>query len=293
MGPYIPQDMKGGITMTLKEAITLFSYHQRSNLKARTVRSYQPLLKRFQAEFGERSFDSIGSDEIFQFLEMLTGERTKSTRRLRYAQLKAFFNFLIDKCNLNMKNPCDAPLLSKAFKTPKQVSRRILDREIVEEMIYNTQTPRDRLILELQARCGLRIGEALKIKVSDVVDRRLILKEPKSGKESEVAFMPEQIAKRLRDYIQQEDLTPGDRIFPICYSTARTLIKNLGGRLKVVLTPHDLRRYSATYASRSGVPLEIVSKVILRHQDLKTTQAYLGRVTESEAIRWMDVLHGK
>jgi hypothetical protein len=47
--------MKGGITMTLKEAITLFSYHQRSNLKARTVRSYQPLLKRFQAEFGERS----------------------------------------------------------------------------------------------------------------------------------------------------------------------------------------------------------------------------------------------
>jgi len=62
--------------MTLKEAITLSSYHQRSNLKARTVRSYQPLLKRFQAEFGERSFDSIGSDEIFQFLEMLTGNVT-------------------------------------------------------------------------------------------------------------------------------------------------------------------------------------------------------------------------
>ena len=96
-----------------------------------------------------------------------------------------------------MKNPCDAPLLSKAFKTPKQVARRILDREIVEELIYNTQTLRDRLILELQARCGLRIGEALKIKVSDVMDRKLVLNEPKSGKELEVAFMPEQIAKRL------------------------------------------------------------------------------------------------
>ena len=48
---------------------------------------------------------------------------------------------------------------------------------------------------------------------------------------------------------------------------------------------------SVTYASRNGVPVEIVSKVILRHQDLKTAQAYLGRVTESEAIRWMDVLH--
>jgi hypothetical protein len=41
------------------------------------------------------------------------------------------------------------------------------------------------------------------------------------------------------------------------------------------------------------LPLEIVSKVILRHQDLKNTQAYLGRVRESEAIRWMDVLYGR
>lgn len=196
--------------MTLKEDTTLFGYHQRSNPRARTVRTYQPLLQRFEVQFGERSFDSIGSDEIFQFLEMVTGNHSRSTRRLRYAQLKAFFNFLIDKCN-----PCNAPLLSKAFKTPKQEPQRILGREIVEELIYNTKTLRDRLIKELQARCGLRIGESLKIKVSDVSDRRLILKEPKSGKESELAFMPEQIAKRLHDHIHQENLTRGDRLFPV------------------------------------------------------------------------------
>ena len=41
-------------------------------------------------------------------------------------------------------------------------------------------------------------------------------------------------------------------------------------------------------ASRNGVPLEIVSKVILRHQDLETTQAYLGRVTEwRPSVGWM------
>jgi len=39
--------------------------------------------------------------------------------------------------------------------------------------------------------------------------------------------------------------------------------------------------------------LEIISKIILRHQDLKTTQVYLGKVSESEAIRWMDILHAK
>jgi integrase len=51
--------------------------------------------------------------------------------------------------------------------------------------------------------------------------------------------------------------------------------------------------WKATYASRNGVPLEVVSKVILRHQDLKTTQVYLGKINDSEAIRWLDILHGK
>jgi len=59
------------------------------------------------------------------------------------------------------------------------------------------------------------------------------------------------------------------------------------------ISPYDLRLHPANYASRNGVPLEIVSKVILRHQDLKTTQIYLGKVSEYEAIRWMDILHGK
>jgi integrase len=52
-------------------------------------------------------------------------------------------------------------------------------------------------------------------------------------------------------------------------------------------------RSSAAYASRNGVPLEAVSKVILRHQDLKTTQVYLGKINDTGAIRWMDSLQGK
>ena len=157
--------------MTIREAITLFSYHQGSDQKARTIQSYYPVLQRFGDPFADRSFDSIESDEIYQFLESLTEKHFKSTRRLRYAQLKAFCNFLIEKFNLNMRNPCNAPLLAKAFKTPKPVARRILDRETVEELIYKTKNLRDRLMVELQARCGLRIGELLKIRVSDVSDR--------------------------------------------------------------------------------------------------------------------------
>jgi integrase/recombinase XerD len=88
-------------------------------------------------------------------------------------------------------------------------------------------------------------------------------------------------------------LSDEDRVFHVSYTTVRNLVRRLGNKLNVRVAPHDLRRHSATYASRNGVPLEIISKVILRHQDLKTTQVYLGKVSDYEAIRWMDVLHGR
>ena len=38
--------------------------------------------------------------------------------------------------------------------------------------------------------------------------------------------------------------------------------------------------------------MEIVNKLILRHANLSTTQRYLGRISEVEALRWIDNLHG-
>jgi len=279
--------------MTVKEAISLFQFHQKANVKQRTMDSYAHLLEKFRIRYGERPLESFTPDEIFTFLENLSPIHARSTRRLRYAQMKAFFTFIIDKCDLNVKNPCQASLLSKTFLTPRQAPRKILDRETVDEMVYSTRSPRDRLIVELQARCGLRIGELLRLKAADISERRLMIQEPKSGKEAEIAFMPEQIAKRLAEYVNSKHLQSDSRVFPLCYSAARSLVRRLGAKVNAMVSPHDLRRYSATYASRNGVPLEIVSKVILRHQDLKTTQIYLGKVSETEAIRWMDILHGK
>jgi len=82
------------------------------------------------------------------------------------------------------------------------------------------------------------------------------------------------------------------RIFPFTYAAARLIVKNAGELVGIYLKPHDLRKHAATYASRSGTPLEIVSKVLLRHSNLSTTQIYLGKVSDVEAIRWIDNLHG-
>jgi hypothetical protein len=41
-------------------------------------------------------------------------------------------------------------------------------------------------------------------------------------------------------YIKGNALKGEERIFPICYSTARSLVKGLGDKLNIHVTPHDL-----------------------------------------------------
>jgi integrase/recombinase XerD len=70
------------------------------------------------------------------------------------------------------------------------------------------------------------------------------------------------------------------------------VVKKAGELVGINLKPHDLKRHAATLAFRSGMPIEIVSKVVLRHSNLAATQQYLGKVTDLEAMRWIENLHG-
>jgi integrase/recombinase XerD len=148
-------------------------------------------------------------------------------------------------------------------------------------------------MLELMAWGGMRIREVLQLTSSDIEDRKLTLRSPERGKEPEVVFIPQKVADRLREYINTKKIGEDQRIFPISYTAGRRVINQAGKVIGIHLRPHDLRKHAATYASRSGVPIEIVSKVILRHANLSTTQRYLGTVSYAEAMRWIDNLYGK
>jgi integrase len=102
------------------------------------------------------------------------------------------------------------------------------------------------------ARGGMRIGEVLGLRVNDVDGCKLILKAPKSGKEAEVVFIPQKVANRLREYIENRKLDADQRIFPLTYQGARAMVKKAGNLDGIRMAPHDLRRHAATCASRSG-----------------------------------------
>jgi integrase len=216
----------------------------------------------------------------------------QNTKKLRFTLLSAFFNFIKNSVDPDFQNPCDNPALRKLFKAGKPTQFDILEKDVVDEMIFRTRNPRNRLMLELMARSCLRVGEVLKLKPKDIEDRKVIIRDPKSGKEAEVAFLPQKVADRLKKYISDNGIEPGARIFPITYAAARIIVKKAGELVGISLKPHDLRRHAATYASRSGTPIEIVSKILLRHSSLAITQRYLGKISDAEAMRWIDKLHG-
>ena len=75
-------------------------------------------------------------------------------------------------------------------------------------------------MLELMAHAAMRVSEVLKIRPKDIDERKITLPGPKSGKESEVVFVPQKVAELLKESIRENEIQPDKRIFPITYAAA-------------------------------------------------------------------------
>ena len=93
-------------------------------------------------------------------------------------------------------------------------------------------------MLELMARGGMRIGEVLNLTPRDVEDRKLIICDPKSGREIEIVFIPRKVADRLNQYIRDKGIEPGQKIFPITYSAARAMVVKSGKMVGILICDH-------------------------------------------------------
>jgi len=47
-------------------------------------------------------------------------------------------------------------MIAKQYKNPRPAARTILDKELVDQFIYNTRSDQDRLLLELQGETASR-----------------------------------------------------------------------------------------------------------------------------------------
>jgi len=152
----------------------------------------------------------------------------QNTKKLRFTLLSAFFNYIKNSVDPGFQNPCDNPALRKLFKGGKQGQFKILEKDVIDEIIFRTSNSRNRLMLELMARACMRVGEVLKLRAKDIEDRKAVIRDPKSGKEAEVAFLPQKVSDRLQKYISDKGIGPDDRIFPITYAAARIVVKKAG-----------------------------------------------------------------
>jgi hypothetical protein len=189
--------------------------------------------------------------------------------------------FIIQNLDDDFRSPCDTPMLKKFYRSPGLIRWTMLEKEVVDEVIFRAIKPRNGLMLELMARGGMRIGEVLQLTPNDIEDRKLILRNPKSGKERETVFIPQKVADHLKEYINAKGMESDQRIFPISYTAARRVVNKAG---KVVYW----ERFETEQGTISS-PTDLLSEPA----PLLSLQIASGRPPAERAIRTMPQLKGQ
>ena len=104
------------IPMKSGQAATFWLNYHRTNSRDNTVRSYEDLVRKFCQGNGDKDLSDLSSDDVLVFLNIMTDGRKPLTKKTRYSQLNAFFNFTRSNIDPDSQNPCDSPILKKMFK---------------------------------------------------------------------------------------------------------------------------------------------------------------------------------
>lgn len=176
----------------------------------------------------------------------------------------------------------------------------ILARNEVAQLLGAIRSMRVRTCLRLIYHCGLRLGEAVGIEVTDIRSAlgRLHLRDTKGGQERYVPISPAMI-EELRAFWKTH--RHARWLFPaphqgrpmnraVVQQAVQMARAELGLSPKV--TPHTLRHCYATHLLEEGVSLRLISQ-FLGHRSLDTTAIYthLTATTEEHARQALERLH--
>lgn len=138
--------------------------------------------------------------------------------------------------------------------------------------------------LTLEANLGLRIGDILKLRLSDIIrdsDRyRLDIIEEKSGKKRKFT-VPLEIYAYIQNYALENNIRTTAKLFEI---SERAVNKHLQKVCKYLnldgIGSHSFRKFFATTIYNNNRHNINLVRVLLQHSSIATTQRYIGIQSE-------------
>ncbi len=278
--------------MTAADARALFEFAEflrvERALSRHSLRAYAAEVARLAESRACRDaggLDALEPLPLRLWLAEFHGTLRASTRARRLAALRCFFRFRV-RLGARAADPTDglpAPRAERRLPSPLPAG----DCERLLEQQDSQRAPRlalrDRALLELLYGAGLRVGEAVALRVRDFDrERRLVRVRGKGDKERVVplpavahAALCALVAARERPGLFAEPLFANARGGPLSDRGVRLILRRrllLAGIARRA-SPHTLRHSYATHLLDADVDLRSIQE-LLGHERLSTTQRY-------------------
>ena len=273
----------------------------RNNCKAVTIQSAYTVIKLFllflQRE-GKAALTDVAHRDVEAFIEAEQDRGKKiATVRMRLISLNAFFRFLIDQGFM------DAQVLEKKIRLRlPDVLPRAIEAEPLKRLQSVITKTRDRAMILLLLRTGMRIGELLGTTLADInlQEQKIMIYEASKTGVGRVVYFSNDAREALQKWLQQRDASQpflfySNRGGRLSYAAARSLFMKYvkkAGLEDCGYTLHRLRHSFASDLLNAGMRLECLQP-LLGHTSIEVTRRY-ARLTdksrEEEYFRAMAII---
>ena len=256
-----------------------------------TVASYCSDVERFMDSYQGR-IENADSEDIEQYIGSRKDLTARSQARV-ISSLRSFYDWLVQE-GVITDNPCDNV---DAPKIGRNIPDVLSEEEVSRLMdVVDTSTwfgLRDRAILEVMYGCGLRVSEAVNLKISGLfLDEGFIRIIGKGNKERLIPIGDmaiEALLMYLEARILPADRASEDIVFlnrygrPLSRISMFKIIRSLAqlAGIRRDISPHIFRHSFATHLIEHGADLRVVQEM-LGHEDISTTEIY----THVDSSRW-------
>ena len=261
----------------------------RHNLSIGSLVQYYYGLKRFFLFFkslGISRLEFVNREHLGVFIEYLQDDNLMSSSINGYLRsLYAIFGFLAEK------NVISSDIMKNKFRLKMpDVLPKAIDPEDIKLFLSAINTVRERALILVLLRTGMRIGELLGTKIIDIdfSERKIEIPQAQKTYEGRIVYMCDDACSALKKWLKQR--LPGkEYVFygrgtreKLSYPMARVLfIKYMekAGLSHKGYTLHCLRHTYASELLNAGMRLECL-QVLLGHQDIEMTRRY-ARLTDN------------